>query len=160
MRLPTHTSKVIADWLDYNGHMNVAYYSLAFDHAGVAFVAGVGLGEQHTQETGNSWMVAEAHITYQNEAVLHDELEIASQLLGLKEKRFHLFQTMRRKSDGVLLASNDQLVLHVNLHQRRVVPFADVVWQNLQALYAEHVQLERPPEAGRSVDMALGRPRV
>ncbi len=159
MQMPTHTTPVISDWLDYNGHMNVAYYTLAFDLAGEAFVHSVGLGEDHTQATGNSWMVLEAHITYQQEAILHDELEITSQLLGLEEKRFQLFQLMRRKNDGALLASNDQLVLHVNLRRRRTQPFAPNVWTNLQALYAEHIKLERPPEAGRRVDMTLGPPR-
>ena len=29
----TNLKKVLPEWIDYNGHMNVAYYTLAFDDA-------------------------------------------------------------------------------------------------------------------------------
>jgi len=149
---------VEAEWLDYNGHMNVAYYTLAFDRAGEQFVASVGLSEAQTRETGNSWMVTEAHITYQNEAMSGDKLEIKSRILALDAKRIHLFQSMIRTDDATLLATSEQLILHVNLKQRKVEPFAPQVMQKLQQLWEMHNRLEPPPEAGRSISIDSRRP--
>lgn len=152
-----HT-RVENEWLDYNGHMNVAFYTMAFDKAGEMFVADAGLSEQHTRSSGDSWMVTEAHITYQNEALAGEELEIASQMLALDSKRLHLFQRMLRRSDGTLLATNEQLILHVNLKQRRVSPFAPQVMQKLQDLLLIHSRLEHPAEAGRAISITSRRP--
>ena len=38
---------IIPDWIDYNGHMNVAYYTLVFDHAVDEFFTYVGLGQDN-----------------------------------------------------------------------------------------------------------------
>lgn len=151
-------TKVQPDWLDYNGHMNIAYYSLAFDRAGEAFFSQVGLSQKHAEKTGNSWMVLEAHLTYQQEAMPQDELEIRSRILGLSGKRLQLFQTMFRKADASLLASNEQMILHVNLWQRRSIPFSAPIMARLQALYEKQRKLERPPETGRCISMSATRP--
>ena len=153
-----YKTMVEPDWLDYNGHMNVAYYTLAFDRAGEAFFAQVGLSEKHAEKTGDSWMVLEAHLTYQQEAMPHDELEIRSRLLDLSGKRLQLFQSMFRKADGTLLASNEQMILHVNLWQRRSIPFSAPIMARLQALYEKQRKLERPPETGRCISMSATRP--
>lgn len=152
-----HT-RVEPQWLDYNGHMNVAYYTLAFDQAAEMFVASVGLSETHTHESGDSWMVTEAHITYQKEALAGDELEIASRILALDDKRLHLFQTMQGRGNDTLLATNEQLILHVNLKQRRVCPFSPQVLRNLQQLWRLHSLLDRPVEAGRAISITSRRP--
>jgi acyl-CoA thioester hydrolase len=154
-----YSTRVQADWLDYNGHMNVAYYTLAFDQAGEAFFSQFGLSEIHAEKTGNSWVVLEAHITYQQEAMPDDELEIHSRILGLSGKRLQLFQTMRRKTDDALLASNEQMILHVNLRQRQSVPFTAPVMERLKTLYERQRHLEHPAEAGRRIDMDAKRPR-
>ena len=156
--LHRHYTRVEPEWLDYNGHMNVAYYTLAFDRAGEQFVASVGLSEAQTNETGDSWMVAEAHTTYQNEASCGDELEIRTRILALDDKRIHLFQAMYRRADATLLATSEQLILHVNLKQRSVQPFAPQVMQKLQLLWGLHNRLEAPPEAGRSISIDARRP--
>lgn len=156
--LHRYHSQVLPEWLDYNGHMNVSYYTLVFDRAGEQFVTSVGLSETQTQETGNSWMVTEAHTTYQNEAMPGDELEVETRILALDAKRIHLFQSMRRVRDTTLLATSEQLILHVNLKQRKVQPFAAQVMQNLQRLWALHNRLEQPPEAGRCVSIDSRRP--
>ena len=156
--LHRYCSQVMPEWLDYNGHMNVAYYTMAFDRAGEAFMAAVGLSETQTRQTGNSWMVTEAHTTYQNEAMPGDELEVKTRILALDAKRIHLFQTMRRLPDASLLATSEQLILHVNLQLRKVQPFAAPVLQNLQRLWTMHNRLAHPPEAGRCVSLDARRP--
>lgn len=158
-----YCTRVEPEWLDYNGHMNVAYYTRAFDKAGEQFVASVGLSEAQTRETGNSWMVTEAHITYQNEANCADDLKINTRILALDTKRIHLFQSMYRKADSTLLATNEQLILHVNLQQRKVKPFTPEVMQKLQQLWVLNKRLaplrkrDAPSTSRRAVRLADSR---
>lgn len=55
------------DWLDYNEHMNVAYYLKAFDDAGEGLTVVIGMGADYTRRTNNSWVALESHITFQED---------------------------------------------------------------------------------------------
>ncbi|MCB1858499.1 MAG: thioesterase family protein [Gammaproteobacteria bacterium] len=156
---PLHrfTARVRQDWLDYNGHMNVAYYTQVFDQAGDSWVTAAGMGEAYTRETGNSWMILETHTTFQHEAVAEDLLVVSSQILALDNKRVHLFQIMEN-DEGQRLSSNEEIILHVDLRQRRATPFPPQVMNRLRILYQQQAEQEWPPEAGRSVAMGARRP--
>src|SRR5690606_22771781 len=52
------------DWIDHNGHMNVAYYTLVFDHGVDAFFEYVGLGTAYREGTTGSTFAVEQHIIY------------------------------------------------------------------------------------------------
>lgn len=134
-------------WLDYNNHMNVAYYSLAFDQAGEEFVKEFGMGLEYTERTQNSWMVLEAHLTYQHEARLGERLRIETRVLDFNHKLAHLYQEMYR--DSVLLATQEQMMLHVSLATRRATNFAPEVLMLLTALHARQRDLPRPSSVGR-----------
>ena len=42
------SKKVLAEWIDYNGHMNVVFYTLAFDSSLDFFLEEIlGIGETH-----------------------------------------------------------------------------------------------------------------
>ncbi len=136
-------------WLYYNNHMNVAYYSLAFDEAGEAFVKRFGMGLEYTERTRNSWMVLEAHLTYQNEARLGDSLRIETRVLDFNQKLAHLYQEMFRGDQ--LLATQEQMTLHVSLETRRGAPFPPEIFDRLKALHAEQSKLPPPAHAGRRI---------
>jgi acyl-CoA thioester hydrolase len=142
---------VSADWLDYNLHMNVAYYSLAFDLGGEELVELAGMGRSYTAETHNSWVSLEAHITYQQEARLGDDLRIESRVLDCDAKRVHLYQEMYRGNE--LLATHEQLDLHFNLETRRSCPFEPEVLDNFERLRNAQRVLPIPEWVGRSVSM-------
>jgi acyl-CoA thioester hydrolase len=138
-------------WLDYNNHMNVAYYSLAFDQAGEAFVEVFGMGLEYTQRTQNSWMVLEAHLTYQREACLGDALRIETRVLDFDAKLAHLYQEMYRGEE--LLSTQEQLMLHVSLATRRAAPFPPNIHTELAALHVVQRALPRPPGVGRRIEI-------
>ena len=144
-----HHEPVIADWVDYNGHMNVAYYVLAFDHATDAFLESIGMDTARRESTGSSVFVAEAHVTYEDEVMENDIVEVSSQVIAIDEKRIHLFHRMYRRSDGALAATNELMILQVNLTTRRVGPFPDSVMLQLQDISAQHAELPRPTQLGR-----------
>ena len=137
------------EWLDYNDHMNVAYYTLAFDNAGEELLKVAGMGHDYTQATQNSWMVLEGHITYQNEARLGDLLLIKSRVLDCSAKAAHLYQEMYR--DETLLSTQEQLMLHVSLATRRTTAFEAPVLAALQAMQAAQQDLPRPEWIGRRI---------
>lgn len=137
------------EWLDYNGHMNVAYYTLAFDLAGETLVEAIGMGAHYTRETRNSWMVLEAHISYLQEAHQGDALRVETRVLDCDAKRAHLYQEMYRGDE--LLSAQEQMVLHVSLESRRSAPFEAPILEALQTLQQAQAGLDRPELVGRRI---------
>jgi len=142
---------VLPEWIDGNGHMNVAYYVLAFDKALDRFCDRVGVGWDAIRERNDSIFVLETHVTYQNEVVEGDPLRFTLQLLDLDEKRFHYFMRMYHADKGYLAATSEQIALHVGLDNRRAKPMPKRSLEELSAIHALHRDLPRPPEAGRVI---------
>ena len=96
---------VLEAWVDYNGHLNVAYYTHIFDNAVDIFYPLCGLGEPYKESTGLSTFAVECHIGYQREGSIGDEVRVTSQLLGYDEKRLHYFHTMYHAGEGYQMAT-------------------------------------------------------
>jgi acyl-CoA thioester hydrolase len=127
--------------------MNVAYHSLVFDDAGEALVKSFGIGEVYTTRSRNSWMILEAHLTYQNAASLGDALRVETRVIDFSPKLARLYQEMFR--GGELLATQKQMMLHVSLDTRRDAPFPDEILSRLAALHALHARIPAPAGIGR-----------
>ena len=143
-----HREIVRSDWVDYNGHMNVAYYVLVFDHATDTLLESIGLDEKHRESKGNSVFVAEAHLTYEKEVMEGNKLTVSTQVLDVDKKRIHLFHRMHLDGSDNLIATNELMVLSVNLTTRRVAPFDQKVMDNLFAIAVAHSNLPRPDQSG------------
>ena len=146
-----HRAVVLPQWIDYNGHMNVAYYLLAFDHATDTFFDHLGLDTAHREATGGTTFAADIHLTYQREVREGDPLRITTQLLGFDDKRLRFFQHMYHAEEGFLSATMESLSLYVDLNCRKVTPFPAAVRNRLAAVFAAHRDLPLPPEAGRVI---------
>ena len=151
--LQLHQESVRPEWIDYNGHMNVAYYVLAFDHAVDAFLDFIGMDEDYRKRTGGTTFSVDCHVTYQREVSDGDPLRFTSQLLAYDEKRIHHFHHMYHAEDGFLAATCEWLSLHVDLEARRVVPMGADIATRLAATLQSHKDLPRPAEAGRGIAM-------
>jgi acyl-CoA thioester hydrolase len=151
-----HRVTVGRDWLDYNEHMNVAYYLKAFDDAGEGLTLVIGMGADYTRRTHNSWVALESHITFQNEALLGDELRIESRVLDFDDKKMHLYQEMYRGDE--LLATHEQLGLHFDTVARRASAFTPAVRAALEQLHEAQRQLARPVAVGRSIGIRRNKP--
>ena len=139
------------DWIDYNGHMNVAYYVLAFDQATDALADYLGIDAGYRARTHCSIFVLESHITYDRELVGGDPLRCTTQLLDHDTKRIHYFHRMYHAEQGYLAATTELILLHVDLSQRRSAVFPDDTLSALTALAEQHRQLPRPDQAGRVI---------
>lgn len=146
--LDRHRETVKPEWIDYNGHMNVAYYVLIFDHGTDAFLDYIGLDDAYRAETGGSVFVVEAHVTYESEAHEGELLRVTTQILDADGKRMHIFHRMHRVNDGVIVATNELMILHVDLSTRRSAALPDAILARLRPLAEAHSALAQPPQAG------------
>ncbi|ADZ69793.1 thioesterase family protein [Polymorphum gilvum] len=142
------------DWIDYNGHLNMAYYNVLFDTAvDQAFLA-IGLGPDYVRTRGASYFTAEAHVCYLRELHEGDPVVASVQVLDWDDKRLHVFQELCHADDGFLSATSEQLLLHVDMTARKVAPWPDDIRAALAAMAAHHAVLDRPRRAGRSIGIA------
>jgi acyl-CoA thioester hydrolase len=144
------------EWIDINGHMNVAYYVLAFDLGVDALWGRAGITDDYIEQRQLSTFAVESHITYQAELKLGDPYRVDTQILAVDEKRLHQFQSMYHAEDGYLVATAEWLNLHVNLETRRVCPFPDDIRSAFIAVASKQSGSSMPVEAGRR--MQVGSP--
>jgi acyl-CoA thioester hydrolase len=151
--LPTGGRTVPRDWIDYNRHMMDGYYCVAFAEATEAFLDHVGLGPDYREQTGSSIYTVESHLCYVKSVREGENLRYSSQLLGADAKRLHVFHRMTQASSGDEVATNELMLLHVDVITERVTPMPPARRAVLDALAAEHAALHVPLGAGRSIAM-------
>ena len=161
IRAPFETDRVFVrpDWIDYNGHMNVAYYIKAFDQAFDELYLVMGIDGEAVRRTGISTFTAEMHITYQREVKQGEQLRITTQLIDFDAKRMHFIQCMYHAEQGFLAATDEWLIMCVDLNHRKVIAFPEPLRGFLAACKRAHAGVALPPEVGRRISLASGRPR-
>jgi acyl-CoA thioester hydrolase len=150
--------QVEAAWIDYNGHMNMAFYNLAFDRALDHVYDRLGIGADYVRDQGGSCFTAEIHVNYVQELLLGDPIRVTFQLLDWDAKRLHFFESMYHGTEGYLAATSEQLALHVDMSTRRTAPLPATVQAALTAMLAEHAQLPRPAQVGRVIGIRRAGP--
>jgi acyl-CoA thioester hydrolase len=131
------TETVRPEWIDYNGHMNVAHYVAVFDHATEAFHASVGIDEAYRRR-GASTFAVEQHIVYARELKSGAPLRVAVRLAGHDDKRLLLFLEMNHADEGYPAATCELLCLHVDFAARKASPFPPALKSRLAETLAAH----------------------
>ena len=139
------------EWIDINGHMNVAYYLLAFDRGVDALWTRVGITDEYVAERRRSTFAVEAHVTYQRELHEGDPYRVTSQILAIDEKRVHQFQRLYHADEGFLAATGEWLTLHVNLETRRVCRWPDDILKTFTDVAKLQSDEAIPQEVGRKM---------
>jgi acyl-CoA thioester hydrolase len=168
--LDRYRGTVLPEWVDYNGHMNVAYYLVAFDLATDVFLEWIGLDKALRETRGGTTFTAEVHIGYLRELHEGDPIRVTTQLLSYDQKRIRYlhkmhhaengleaaYAKMHHAENGLEAAYAENLSLYVDLNTRRVAEMAPPTLRRLEEVLAAHSELGRPDEAGR----AIARPPV
>lgn len=149
--LTIHQEAVRPEWIDYNGHMNVAYYVLAFDHATDALFDLIDIGIDHVKRTNCSGFALESHVNYIQEVVEGDPLRFTARVLDSDEKRLHFFFEMYHAEKDYLAATLEQMALHVDLGARRAAPFTAETLQRIAMIREAQAGLPLPERAGASI---------
>ena len=113
------------EWIDYNNHMNMAYYVLVFDDVWEIMLEKFLMGEKSAKSSNRSTMVVETHTTYNSEVKLDDEVEINLSFFDHDKKRLHYKMEMIDKSSGKLSATLEMLSLYIDLDKRKVTEFEE-----------------------------------
>ncbi len=138
------------EWIDYNGHLNMAYYSVLFDRGVDAVWEHFGLGPTYMQARGMTTYAAEFHIRYLRELKLGDRVRASFQIIGHDAKRIHSWQELIHE-DGWIAASGENLHLSVDTTGPKVAAFPDDVLEKIAGLAADHADLARPEALGRPI---------
>ena len=117
------TEKVIKEWTDYNGHLNVAFYIRVFDIAADIMLDNFKMGGESAKKDNRTTFVAEMHTNYYQEVRLGEEVETYIAYVDHDKKRIHYKLSMFHKEKKYLAASNEVLSLYVDLSKRKVVEF-------------------------------------
>ena len=125
--MSVHVSNQIIkkEWIDYNNHMNMAYYVLVFDDVWEIMLEKFLMGEKSAKSSNRSTMVVETHTTYNSEVKLDDEVEINLSFFDHDKKRLHYKMEMIDKSSGKLSATLEMLSLYIDLDKRKVTEFEE-----------------------------------
>jgi acyl-CoA thioester hydrolase len=151
--LETYRTAVLPEWIDYNGHMNVAYYVLVFDRGTDGLLDHLGLGAAYRRATDNTLYALEAHVSYLREVREGDPLVITTQLIAGDAKRLHFFHFMHHAEAGFLAATSELMTLHVDLAGPRAAPIPAAEAARVAALLEEHRHLPAPPQLGRAIGL-------
>ena len=124
MSIYLNSKKIVKDWTDYNGHMNVAYYVLIFDIYGAEkLMSDFKMGEHSAKTTNKSTMVVESHITYTQEVKEGEEVDVNLTYFDHDKKRLQYKLEMIHKSKKYVASTIEVLALYVDLQQRKVSEF-------------------------------------
>ena len=142
---------IMEDWIDYNGHLNMAFYNVIFDKGVDHVFDYLGIGEAYAHSGVGSCFILEAHVHYVQELSLGDEVEVHFQLLDFDAKRMHFFEQMYHRKEGYLAATSEQIGMHVDMASRRSAPFPSETMDKLARLQRAHSTLEIPPQVGHVI---------
>ncbi len=145
--LDFYRGQVLAEWVDYNRHMTEAAYLSAFGWASDALFSYIGDDDAY-RAAGHSFYTVETHIAYLREAAEDAPLRITTQVLGVDRKRLHIYHEMFQGEDDTLLATTEQMLIHVDMNASRAVAILPDVRAALDAVATAHASLPTPARAG------------
>ncbi len=150
--LEARERRVEPEWIDYNGHMNVAYYGLAFDRSlDEILEEPLGIGPGYVRERQHGPYVLQNHVHYLAELLEGEAFRVRFRMLDADAKRVHVFLEMIRSRDGTAVATSEQLIVNVDLVRRRSAPFPEDRQGRIRSVLESHAGLPRPKQAGQSL---------
>ena len=145
--------KVEPAWIDYNGHLNMAYYNVLFDRAVDEVFELLGCGADYVKQRQLSFFTAEVHLRYLRELNAGDPVRVTFQLLDFDQKRMHCFEQLFHAGEGWVSATSENMSLHVDMTAKKTAPFPSEIAKRLTQMKNAHAMLPRPEAAGRKIAM-------
>jgi acyl-CoA thioester hydrolase len=148
----TTYTEVKPEWIDYNGHMNMGYYLVAFDLIATdMFYDSMNIGVAHKQALGKTTFTLGANIDFIREVMAGDKLRLTSQLADYDHKRLHYIHCMYHAEEGYLAATNECLGMYIDLETRRSASFSDEQMARFQQELERGQRFPVPEEFGRKL---------
>jgi len=142
-------------WIDYNGHLNMAYYNVMMDRAIDQLWVHLGIGPNYLKERHGSTFTAEAHVRYLREIHQGDPVQVSVWMLAADEKRIHTFEELRHATEGWISATSENMTVHIDMQVRKTAPFPSDIQARIAAVLDTHAALSRPGGIGRKIAMPV-----
>ena len=141
---PVQTVRCVVplDWIDYNGHMNETHYQEVASRACDRTMRLVGCDDAYI-EGGHSYFTVENILNHVDEASAGERIEVCTQIIDGTGKRLHLYHQLQT-DDGRLLATSEQMLIHVSLRTRRATAPVEPLRRTLATAAAAQAALARP----------------
>jgi acyl-CoA thioester hydrolase len=143
--------QIEAGWIDYNNHLNMAYYNVLFDRAMDEALTFLGCGAYYAKARKHSCLIAEAHVRYLRELHVGDRVQVTLQLLDWDPKRMRVFEHLFHASEGWISACSESIVLHVNMATKTPTAFPPEVATRIAKMKSQHAAVPVPESAGRRI---------
>lgn len=140
---------VKSEWLDPNGHMNVAFYLRAVDDGSNAFFDDIGLGWAYTESGVGSVFVTQCNMDFRQELFAGDPLVIATRLIDWNPKLLHCYAEVLHADKRYIAATCETLYIHIDFKTRRSAPMPVSAQQRLSEILATHQTVPRPAHLNR-----------
>ncbi|WP_158964216.1 thioesterase family protein [Chachezhania sediminis] len=138
------------EWIDYNGHLNMAYYNVIFDTGVDKCYEAMGFGPDYAATRKLTTYTAEFHVRYVREIHEGDIVTVTTQLIDFDDKRIHTYQEIIH-SDGWVAATAEGLGLHIDMTGPKVAPMPEDVYAKVKAMHEAHAALPRPASIGKPI---------
>ena len=149
----TNLKKVLPEWIDYNGHMNVAYYTLAFDDALDDFLDKIGIREGYVTEFQNGPYALQANYHYLDELLVDEEFRVRIYLVDTTEKCFHSAMEIFNENTGLVSAVCEQITMNVNLELRKSNKYPDWVREKFDLMIKSQKDKKLPSQIGKPLGL-------
>lgn len=151
--IPTQTFTVLPEWVDYNGHMNMGFYLVAFDFMATdPMYTWLGLGPEYREERRMSVFTISSSTNYLAEMFKGDQGTIDTLMLDSDGRRLHYVHSMRNAA-GTLVATNELMAINVDLETRRSAKIPADIVERVDHVVAAHQELKRPRQVGRALGL-------
>jgi acyl-CoA thioester hydrolase len=151
--LPCYRDTVVAEWVDYNGHLRDAFYLLIFSFATDTLIDLIGLPDAVRRSRKRSLFTLEAHVNYLHEIREGARVSVEMRVLGHDTRRLHLYLEMFADDGTEPVAASEQMLLHVDMEGPRAVGFDADVEAHVRALAESHARLPPATFAGRVIGL-------
>ncbi|MGH8675150.1 MAG: thioesterase family protein [Burkholderiales bacterium] len=145
--------RVRKEWIDYNGHMNVGYYHVAFDAAADLFFDFLGLSQAARALHRSTTFALESHLNFLREVKEGDWLRFEARLIDFDAKRIHFYMEMMHADEGYVAASYESISAYVSMATRRTAAMPAELLDRIAAVKAAHSVLPRPWQLGHAISV-------
>lgn len=148
--IQTDLREIPQEWIDYNGHLNMAYYNVLFDSAADTAFEKLGCGQEYLKTYNHSFYTAEAHVKYKQELHSGHKVTASFQLIEYDKKRLRVYQELHHE-DGWLAATCELLMLHIDMNGPRVAEMPSDVMEKVIQMHKAHSNLTIPQAVGQGI---------
>ena len=150
----TKNQTVLSEWIDYNGHMNVAYYTLAFDRALDFFFEDVlKIGPSFVEKNNEGPFALKASYNYFSELLVGEKFFVDISIFDFDFKRVHVFGEMRKNKSLELSAVFETVLMNMDLRVRKVKPYPERVLELFKLFKMSLAKDKIPMEIGNKITL-------